>query len=212
MLLYKSKENILKKIRAALVEPTPVPFIQSEGHSDIFTPPHDDWAIIFAEEFSKLDGKFIYAENHKELTATILSLLQKFNFTKVYCAEEDLLQSMTEHGWQSPTYDDLATCDVSITTCENLVARTGTIVLSSAQTKGRTASVYAPIHICVAYVNQMVYDVKDALTALKEKYGADLPSFISFASGPSRTADIEKTLVKGIHGPKEVFCILVENK
>ena len=45
---------------------------------------------------------------------------------------------------------------------------------------------------------------------LKEKYKTNIPSQIVFATGPSRTADIEKTLVTGVHGPKEVFCFLVE--
>lgn len=210
-MIYKSKENILKKIRAALIETTPVPFIQSEGKSELFVPPHDDWSVIFAEEFSKLDGRFIYVDNNAELTLTITSVLKKYGLEKVYCAEDNLVHTLTSNSWQWPTYDDLATCDVSITTCEALVARTGSIVLSSQLPQGRTASVYAPIHICVAYVSQMKYDIKDALVFLKEKYGAALPSFITFATGPSRTADIEKTLVKGIHGPKEVFCILVEN-
>ena len=75
---------------------------------------------------------------------------------------------------------------------------------------GRTGSVYAPVHICIAYTDQVVYDVKDALLLLQEKYGMALPSFISFASGPSRTADIEKTLVTGVHGPKEVYCFLTD--
>lgn len=84
------------------------------------------------------------------------------------------------------------------------------MVLSAAQASGRTASVYAPIHICIATVDQLVYDLKDALAFLKEKYGNQLPSMISFATGPSRTADIEKTLVVGVHGPKEVYLFLVE--
>jgi L-lactate dehydrogenase complex protein LldG len=104
----------------------------------------------------------------------------------------------------------LADCDVSITGCEWLVARTGTIVMSSAQTSGRTTSVYAPIHICIAFTNQLLYDLKDALQAAKDKYGNNLPSLITFATGPSRTADIEKTLVVGVHGPKEVYLFLVE--
>ena len=91
-----------------------------------------------------------------------------------------------------------------------MVARTGTIVLSSAGESGRTASVYAPVHICIAHTSQLVYDINDALLQLKEKYAGKLPSLISFASGPSRTADIEKTLVTGVHGPKEVYCFLVE--
>ncbi|MEI8060074.1 MAG: LUD domain-containing protein [Ferruginibacter sp.] len=90
------------------------------------------------------------------------------------------------------------------------MARTGTIVMSTAQQSGRTVSVYAPVHICIAYTNQLVFDIKDALQTLKEKYAGNMPSLITFASGPSRTADIEKTLVTGVHGPKEVYCFLVE--
>ena len=84
------------------------------------------------------------------------------------------------------------------------------MVLSSSLAGGRTASVYAPVHICIGYVNQLVYELKDAMQLLKEKYGTGIPSQIVFASGPSRTADIEKTLVTGVHGPKEVFCFLSE--
>jgi L-lactate dehydrogenase complex protein LldG len=55
-----------------------------------------------------------------------------------------------------------------------------------------------------------VYDVEDAMQVLKEKYGIHIPSLITFATGPSRTADIEKTLVVGVHGPKEVYCLLTD--
>jgi L-lactate dehydrogenase complex protein LldG len=71
--------------------------------------------------------------------------------------------------------------------------------------------VYAPVHICVAKASQLVFDVKDALKILQKKYGDQLPSMISFATGPSRTADIEKTLVVGVHGPKEVYCFLLDS-
>ena len=48
------------------------------------------------------------------------------------------------------------------------------------------------------------------LKNIKEKYSGQLPSMVSFATGPSRTADIEKTLVVGVHGPKEVYLFLVD--
>jgi L-lactate dehydrogenase complex protein LldG len=118
-----------------------------------------------------------------------------------------LVENLFDNFCASP----LADCDAAITTCEALVARTGSMVLSAAQDSGRTVSVYAPIHICIAYTHQLVFDVKDALQMMKEKYGDKLPSFLSFATGPSRTADIEKTLVVGVHGPKEVYCFLVDS-
>ena len=78
--------------------------------------------------------------------------------------------------------------------------------------QGRIPSVYAPVHICIATTSQLVYDVKDGLIALKEKYQRFLPSLITFATGPSRTADIEKTLVVGVHGPKEVYCFVIDDQ
>ncbi len=84
--------------------------------------------------------------------------------------------------------------------------------MSAAEQSGRNTSVYAPVHICIAYTSQLVYDIKEALEGIKEKYGASLPSLITFATGPSRTADIEKTLVVGVHGPKEVYVFLVDDK
>jgi L-lactate dehydrogenase complex protein LldG len=83
------------------------------------------------------------------------------------------------------------------------------MILSTLQS-GRSVSVYAPVHICIAYTSQLVYDIKDGLQLIKTKYGANLPSLITLATGPSRTADIEKTLVVGVHGPKEVFCFLID--
>jgi L-lactate dehydrogenase complex protein LldG len=82
--------------------------------------------------------------------------------------------------------------------------------MSAAQQSGRTVSVYSPIHICIAYVDQLVYDIREGLQLLKEKYRHNLPSLITFATGPSRTADIEKTLVVGVHGPKEVYVFLID--
>ena len=198
-----AKENILKRIRKALSNPVPLPFPLSEGTAAIYHPAPDDLEVVFAQSFSKLQGRFAFCIDEQELQQQLQLLIEKKEWTKIYCSDA---------RWNA-SYSNtisLAGCDASITGCEYLVARTGSIVLSAAATDGRTASVYAPVHICIAYTNQLLYDVKDALIALKDKYEGNLPSFISFASGPSRTADIEKTLVTGVHGPKEVYLFLVD--
>jgi L-lactate dehydrogenase complex protein LldG len=205
-----SKENILKKIREALSHSTPLPFPQSEGNQQVFQPLEQEIEIEFAEQFNKLQGKFIYCINQQELAFQLGSLVKKQDWQKVYCVEDKLIAYAGFAISDRIIKTDLANCDVSITGCEYLVARTGSIVMSSAKASGRSVSVYAPIHICIAFTNQLVYDITDALEALKKKYGNNLPSFITFATGPSRTADIEKTLVVGVHGPKEVYLFLVE--
>jgi L-lactate dehydrogenase complex protein LldG len=209
MNVSQSKENILKKIREALTHSTPLPFPQSEGNNSVFPPLQQELEIEFAEQFTKLQGKFIFCLNHQELAFQFNSLVRKQGWKKIYCREDKLISTI---GQQLTEYltNDLSGCDLSITSCESLVARTGSIVMSTSQSSGRTVSVYAPIHICIAYTKQLVYDVKDALQMIKNKYGDHLPSLVSFATGPSRTADIEKTLVVGVHGPKEVYCFLVD--
>lgn len=206
-----AKENILKKIRQALANPVPVPFPLSEGNDSVFQPSVQELEIEFAENFTKLLGKFSFCFDEKELVQQLNTLAAARKWEKIYCAEETLKQSLFENGFSNFHSTNISTCDASITTCESLVARTGSMLISSAQTSGRTTSVYAPIHICIAYTNQLVYDIKDALQLVKEKYSGDLPSLVTLATGPSRTADIEKTLVVGVHGPKEVFCFLLEN-
>ena len=193
----KSKDAILKKIRQALSKSVPLPFPGSETSEELFHANIEDDAIVFAEEFTKLQGKFAFCTDEKDLQQQFLLLVQQKGWKNIYCRDEKFLQL-----FGLPPGDDLAGCDVSVTGCEYLVARTGSIVLSSAQQSGRTTSVYAPVHICVAYNSQLLFDVKDALVFLRQKYPGNFPSFVTLASGPSRTADIEKTLVTGVHGPK----------
>ncbi len=203
MAVSPAKENILKRIRQALSNPVPLPFPQSEGTNSVFLPASDTLDVLFAQEFINMQGKFAFCIDEADMLQQLQQLITEKQWAKIYCNTDK---------WNAAFSNtiNLPGCDASITGCEFLVARTGTIVMSAAQQSGRTVSVYAPIHICIAYTNQLVYDVKDALQKVKEKYTGNIPSLITFATGPSRTADIEKTLVTGVHGPKEVYCFLVE--
>ena len=210
MKVSASKEKILKKIRQALATPVPVPFPQSEGNESVFQPSEQELEVAFAENFSKLLGRFSYCANEAELAEQLKALCEHRNWKNIFCKDAGLKQMLTKSSFNISYSNDLNNCDASITDCEFLIARTGSMMLSSAQQSGRTVSVYAPVHICIAYTDQLVYDIKDALVKVKEKYPEQLPSLLTLATGPSRTADIEKTLVVGVHGPKEVFCFLIE--
>ena len=69
---------------------------------------------------------------------------------------------------------------------------------------------FPEIHLVVAYTYQLVPDLRNAFANLTNKYGKRLPSMISVITGPSRTADIEKTLVMGAHGPRELYLFLID--
>lgn len=190
----------------------PVPFPKSEGSNSVFHARSEDLEVTFASEFTRLLGKFAFCVNRKDLELQLTQLFSEKNWKNIYCAEESLIPVISSASSEKINRSSLYDCDAGITSCEYLVARTGSIVLSSAQQEGRTVSVYSPVHICIAYVDQLVYDVKEGLQLIHEKYNGEIPSMITFATGPSRTADIEKTLVVGVHGPKEVYLFLVDER
>lgn len=205
------KETILKNIRAALTHATDIPFPHVERTEFSFDAASDDLAVLFAERFTSLLGKFSICESEQDLVVQLTDLVEQQGWKEIYCTDENIRAALGSFGFGPFSEKPLVDADVSITICEALVARTGTLVLSSAVSSGRTTSVYAPVHICIAKASQLVYDIHDAIGMLQQKYGTQLPSMISFATGPSRTADIEKTLVVGVHGPKEVYCLLLDS-
>ena len=206
-----SREKILSKIRQALTSKVPVPFEGSSSSENIFFASTEELEIEFAENFTKLQGRFCFCNSFEEVVANLNELSETRKWNKLFCVENTLKERLNTLGCSNIISSNLHDCDASITTCESLVARTGSILLSSASESGRTVSVYAPVHICIATTSQLVYDIKDSLKQITSKYGNKLPSLITLATGPSRTADIEKTLVVGVHGPKEVFCFLIDS-
>ena len=103
----------------------------------------------------------------------------------------------------------LEACDAGITACEALVSQTGSILVSSATCGGRGLSIVPHVHIVVATRDQIVPTLGDALQRAKHRHSGRLPSMLSFITGPSRTGDIERILVLGAHGPKELLVFLV---
>ncbi|MFM8706385.1 MAG: lactate utilization protein C, partial [Planctomycetia bacterium] len=103
----------------------------------------------------------------------------------------------------------LEACDAGVTSCEALVAQTGSMLVSSATCGGRALSILPHAHVVVATADQVVATLADALHAARSRHEGRLPSMLSFITGPSRTGDIERILVLGAHGPKELILLLV---
>ena len=210
----KSRDNILRKLRTGLERstlPMPFPEIEQTAVAGAFADSGLSLEENFATEFIKLGGKFVFCENELELLHAILAVYDDQEWHQLLCAEPRLLRMCHENKLDfvqaaDPSADGADAC---ITDCEFLVARTGSVVFSSRQHLGRIAPIYFPVHIIVAYASQLVPDTIDAINGMKERYPGNLPSMINLNTGPSRTADIEKTLVVGVHGPKEVYCFFV---
>ncbi|XZF16682.1 LutC/YkgG family protein [Chitinophagaceae bacterium MMS25-I14] len=210
----RAKENILRKIRTGLTASSlPMPFPEAEKTTteQVFAHANASAEEQFAEAFITLGGKFVFCENEQDLFDNIHILYDQRGWQQLLCAEPRLLHSFQNNKLNFIQQADSRAggADACITGCEALVGRTGSVLLSSRQFHGRVAPVYFPVHIIVAYTSQVVPDIRQGFEMLKERYGNNIPSMINLNTGPSRTADIEKTLVVGVHGPKEVFCFLV---
>ena len=205
-----SKEKMLKKIRKALLEKRDNPYPNLED-SPLYIENTDHLDVLFAEQFTAIAGKFIYCADEIQFIENLLHLADEKTLRKIYCWEPVLQNLLTTYEYPFYSTDtDFMQADVGITLCEALIARNGSILVSNASEAGRRLSIYPNIHFVLAYTSQLVLDLKDGFALLKEKYGNHMPSMISAITGPSRTADIEKTLVIGAHGPKELFVFLIE--
>lgn len=205
-----ARERMLKKIRKSLIETTEQPFA-TDNSGSVFQPATESLDVIFAEEFTKISGQFIYCENEEDLIRNLNLLAEERSWSSVFAWEFPLQEMLQRLAFKRMKVGpNIEKADAGITFCEQLVARTGTIILSSRQASGRSLSIFPPVHIAVAFNNQIVYDLKEGIANTVEKHNDHLPSMISIATGPSRTADIEKTLVLGAHGPKEVFVFFID--
>ena len=208
-----SREKVLKKVRNALISKNENPYSAIDIDSPIHKEMEDTPDITFAQEFTKVNGKFVYCENESELKENLITLIGENGWSNVFCREPGIIKVLEEAGIPFKSdEDDFLSMDAGITYCEFLIARLGSIMISSKQASGRRLNVFPEHHIVIANTSQIVPDIKDALIGMKERYGKNLPSLVSVITGPSRTADIEKTLVMGAHGPKELYLFLIDNE
>ncbi len=208
-----SREKVLKSVRNALISKIENPYKDVDFDSSVFRAVDDSPEIAFAEALINVDGKFAYCSDDEEFTTILKSVVLDKGWTSITCFDEKLSGILRNAGIQVSDKDDgMMEMQAGLTACEYLIARLGSIMVSSAHASGRRMNVAPETHIVYAKASQLVPDLKDALNGMKVKYGKYLPSMISVITGPSRTADIEKTLVMGAHGPKDLYVFMVDDQ
>ncbi len=174
---------------------------------------------ILAENLEKLRAVFVRVENLPAAAAYLAGLAREKAWQRVAWHAHPLVEAAiaelpcAAHRVDDPTHPfdkrELETCDAGITACECIVAQTGSILVSSSTCGGRGLSILPHAHVVIATADQIVPILADALQAVRHQTAGRMPSMLSFITGPSRTGDIERILVLGAHGPKELFLVLV---
>ena len=213
MAALSSRDIILQKLSAAKQGRKELTITTPENSSDsaVFKPILPNLKECFRAELEAVSGVCFICKTQQEVVEQIRQILQEQQSDTLFTRDKTILTLLKENDIPATDSDEaFIDMKVGITACEFLIARTGSIMVSSAGDSGRQMNIYPPIHIILAQSNQLVEYPSDALLAIQQKYNNDLPSIVSLISGPSRTADIEKTLVLGAHGPKALYVILYE--
>ena len=227
------RDNILGRIREALASKAPVPGHAHHGagkgtttaretpssHAREWLPrvgqTLDEHLQLFIKTAEDLKAKVILLNDAAQLEPTLKEIAVTEGWKKIGIHKGKLAdQAATLLGLPllrtDIPYDarELESCDAGITECDALVAQTGSVLVTTRSAGGRALSVLPPHHVVVARKDQLLPDLPAAFALLKQKYADSYPSFISFITGPSRTGDIERILVLGAHGPKQLTIIL----
>lgn len=180
--------------------------------TSIFNPISTSLEDCFKKELEEVSGICILSKTREEAIIHFQKTLSENKINTVFCGEDIWIKRLKKSGVNvCVENNDFLSVEATVTSCEFLVARTGSVIVSSSAA-GRQVNIYPPTHFIFAHKSQLVPYITDALKGIQEKYKGDIPSCISLVSGPSRTADIEKTLVLGAHGPKSLYVFIYEKE
>lgn len=210
-----SRERILERIRAGLRAPVKNAPQPAPDLDDVFEPvlnPLERFQTEAAANLMECRMTRDVSESASELAEVLGSLPDGEIFIQDAPALRQLMQNAVAQRplrWSSEGAPS-ETSQATITLAEALVAQTGSIFVTAA-CGGRGASVVAPCHIVFATTDQIVPDLYAALSQAQQQGRFAHASYGSMISGSSRTADIEKILVQGAHGPRRLVVILQQS-
>lgn len=208
------KEQILAKVRNALIEKPEALFKDIDQRTETWIPikEEDGTAITFVQNFKEHGGIFIYLDSETDFSDCMKQLAPENGWEPLWCTSPAMQQMLTKYGipyTTEKTREDKQKL-VSLTDCECLVAQTGSIVISDTLTQSRQAYAIHDVLLVFATTRQIVNGMKDVFVMLKKKYQTEKPSQVAIITGPSRTTEIEQTLVIGVNGIRQMAVFLVE--
>lgn len=219
-----AKSAIFDSIRRNLAESLPFDAVHNEHKAHQLEdeilqvisvePEAENLAEIFCENLRSIGGNCEIVEDIAQAISLIQEIIKQKNGKKIAVSDSELvleIQSLLKTDAEflkNASKENLFECDLGITSAQFGIAETGTLVIESDKEFNRLTSLIPPVHICILEANKIRKTLGETLEILEK----DLSRTITFITGPSRTSDIELTLAIGVHGPGELFVILIEEK
>jgi L-lactate dehydrogenase complex protein LldG len=211
-----ARDEILSDIRTALGRtpgqapaPLAAPLLRGQRFD------HSQYVQTFVQRFEKLAGKAFLVPDTAAVLPQISSLLHE---RRVVASNSPFLRAcgitalpQVQSGFtdRNALRDACAAADIGVTSADYALAETGSLVMLASPEEARLVSLLPPVHMAIVPHSRIVANLDELLTLLPKP--AEQTSSMVLITGPSRTADIEQILVRGVHGPGEVYAVIVEN-
>jgi L-lactate dehydrogenase complex protein LldG len=219
MIADPARDQILRSIRKNLAASTPLDAVDTMAHAPRALPPlgtpspspePPDLVERFTTQLEAVGAQWTLVRGEAEAARALRRILADAGARRVAGSDAALVARVLPAGLmgggEGLSREELFACDAGVTTAQWGIAETGTLVLESAREQHRLLSLVPPIHVALLSTRCICASLGDALARVSRDSHA-----ITFITGPSRTSDIELTLVIGVHGPQTVHVLLLED-
>jgi len=174
---------------------------------------------LFARHSERLQTRLEFVRNLSDAASLVGSIAHQEGWRRVGAHHDPMVEACVETAhvevcWTDDAErynpDTLEACDAGITTCEALIAQTGSVLVTCRVNGGRALSVLPPHHVVITTTDQLQPDLAAGYRLLRERYSDNHPTQVALITGPSRTGDIERILVLGAHGPKKLTVVMID--
>jgi len=219
-----AKTDIISAIRKNLSASRPLDSAHSasESHSSIESPdlissstvqPQENLSDTFRDNLIAVGGRFATVSGSENVAVALQSILDELGARRVAVSDSEAVRSAIAQVitkaqiLQNAPAPELFECDVGITEAQYGIAETGTLVLDGDKEASRLTSLVPEAHICILQAGNLRATMSSILQILQER----VSPLVTFITGPSRTSDIELTLALGIHGPRALYVIVIDD-
>ena len=215
-----ARAEMLDRIRSALERSgrgraSPPP--QRDGNPAL--DPRTPTALLarFTERLESVGGRLHRAADGSAAARALATIIHECGARSVATSDSPLVRRLAAclpadvscfDGWSDR--ERLFTADIGLSSAQAAIAETGTLVLESSAERHRLVSLVPPVHVAVLRIGAIAPDLGAALAALDRGQGQ--ARAVTLITGPSRTADIELELVVGVHGPRALHVVVIEEQ
>ncbi len=166
----------------------------------------------FCASLELLGTLFYVAASESDAADHVRKLIEDTGAENIAISNSEIVGRVLDQGQiagrRGVGQQDLFDTDLGITSAQWAIAETGTLVIEAEKEDNRLISLVPPRHLCIIAASQ----IRQTLGEILELTSKDLNRSMTFITGASRTSDIELTLAIGVHGPGELYIVIIDDE